>query len=253
MQPSFSAKMLPQLRKFWFCGETLAPEIAAGLLRRFPGAGVWNTYGPTEATVATTSIQITEDVLAKYSPLPVGRPKPGTRVLVQDDSAAGVADGERGEIVIAGPNVSLGYIQRPDLTARAFFTLDGERAYRTGDWGHYEDGLLFFEGRMDFQIKLHGYRIEIGDIESNLHKLSEIQDAVVVPAMRNGRADYLVAFAILKNALLTSEFEMSQALRSRLSERLPDYMVPRKFVFLTEFPATSNGKVDRRRLARMLE
>ena len=102
--------------------------------------------------------------------------------------AAPVHPGERGEIVIAGPNVGLGYVHRPDLTARAFFELDGQRAYRTGDWGHFEDDLLFFEGRMDFQIKLHGYRIELGDIEANLHKLQDVQDAVVVPAMRNGRA-----------------------------------------------------------------
>jgi D-alanine--poly(phosphoribitol) ligase subunit 1 len=253
MQPTFSRAMLPQCRKFWFCGETLAPEIAADLLRRFPGAEVWNTYGPTETTVATTSIQITQAVLAHHNPLPVGRAKPGTKVLIHDENGAVVPGRGRGEIVIAGPNVGLGYIHRPDLTERAFFELDGQRAYRTGDWGHDEDGLLFFEGRMDSQIKLHGYRIEIGDIEANLHKLEQVRDAVVVPAMRNDRADYLVAFTILRDALSTSEFEMSQQLRRQLEERLPDYMVPRKFVFLTEFPTTGNGKVDRKKLSRTLE
>ena len=72
MQPTFASPMLPEVRKFWFCGETLAPEIAAELLRRFPRAEVWNTYGPTEATVATTSIQVTNSVLDRYNPLPVG-------------------------------------------------------------------------------------------------------------------------------------------------------------------------------------
>lgn len=253
MQPTFGRDMLPSLRKFWFCGETLAPEIAAGLLQRFPGAEVWNTYGPTEATVATSSIQITDRVLQQYNPLPVGRPKAGTVVSIRNERDVDVGEQQRGEIVIAGPNVGLGYVNRPDLTQRAFFETAGMRAYRTGDWGHYEDGLLFFEGRMDFQIKLHGYRIEIGDIESNLHRLETVQDAVVLPSLRDGRPEFLVAFTILKETLNGTEFEMGQELRRQLAERLPDYMVPRKFVFLSQFPTTANGKIDRQQLARTLQ
>ncbi len=253
MQPNFAQAMLPRVRKFWFCGETLAPEIAAELLRRFPEAEVWNTYGPTEATVATTSIKVTQPVIAAHSPLPVGRVMPGTRVLIHDENSMPVSGSERGQIVIAGPNVSLGYVNRPDLSARAFFELDGERAYRTGDWGHFENDLLFFEGRIDFQIKLHGYRIEIGDIESNLRGLKDVQDAVVMPAMRNGQAEYLVAFTILNGPPPASEFGMAQQLRRQLAEHLPEYMVPRKIVFLAEFPATANGKVDRNQLARVIE
>lgn len=252
MQPTFAREMLTAVRKFWFCGETLAPEVAAGLLRRFPGAEVWNTYGPTEATVATTSVQITEDVVARDNPLPVGRAKPGSRILIQDEAGKPLEIGQRGEIVIAGPNVSPGYLSRPDLSARAFLRHDEERAYRTGDAGHFEGDMLFFEGRLDFQIKLHGYRIELGDIESNLHKLKDIQDAVVIPAMRDGRAEYLVAFAILNGKPQGTDFELSQRLRQELAERLPDYMVPRKFVFIPEFPTTANGKVDRQKLARTI-
>jgi D-alanine--poly(phosphoribitol) ligase subunit 1 len=252
MQPTFNQAMLPHVRKFWFCGETLAPEVAAELSRRFPHAEVWNTYGPTEATVATTSIRITGDVLAQFNPLPVGRVKPGSYVSIRDQTSQVVPVGSRGEIVIAGPNVGLGYFGRQDLTDRAFLELDGQRAYRTGDAGHFEDNLLFFEGRMDFQIKLHGYRIELGDIESNLHKLGDIRDAVVLPAMRDGRAEYLVAFAILKGKQDASDFNTSQRLRHELAEHLPDYMVPRKFVFLPEFPTTPNGKVDRQKLAQTI-
>jgi D-alanine--poly(phosphoribitol) ligase subunit 1 len=252
MQPTFERQMLPDVRKFWFCGETLAPEVAAELLRRFPGAEVWNTYGPTEATVATTSVQITEEVIARHNPLPVGRAKPASHIVIRDENDQPVAAGGRGEIIIAGPNVGLGYVRRPDLTKRAFFELDGQRAYRTGDAGHYEGAMLFFEGRMDFQIKLHGYRIELGDIESNLRKLRAIQDAVVLPAMRGGRAEYLVAFAILKQTQDRGDFELSQRLRQELAQHVPDYMVPRKFVFLKEFPTTPNGKVDRQQLARTL-
>lgn len=252
MQPNFDQTMLPKVRKFWFCGETLAAEVAAELTRRFPGAEVWNTYGPTEATVATTSIQITPEVLARFNPLPVGRVMPGSQVSIRDQDNRLVPGGSRGEIVIAGPNVGLGYFRRPDLTERAFLEIDGQRAYRTGDAGHFEEDLLFFEGRLDFQIKLHGYRIELGDIESNLRKLGDIRDVVVLPAVRDGRAEYLVAFAILKAKQDAGDFETSQRLRRELSEHLPEYMVPRKFIFLPEFPTTPNGKVDRQQLAQSI-
>ena len=243
--------MIPTARKFWFCGETLAPEIASGLLNRFPKAEVWNTYGPTEATVATTSIRIDQDILSLHNPLPVGRAKPDSEVqILVDGNPAPV--GERGEIVIAGKNVSIGYIHRPDLTSRAFYEINGMRAYRTGDAGHYQDGLLFFDGRMDFQIKLHGYRIEIGDVEANLQALTIVQDAMVIPAMKNGQADHLAAFVILKTRPNGSDFEITRGLKRELSERLPDYMIPRKFVFLEGFPMTTNGKADRRKLAEML-
>jgi len=252
MQPTFADQMLPAIHKFWFCGETLAPEIAAELLRRFPKAEVWNTYGPTEATVATTSILVTTAVLERYNPLPVGRTRPGSQVLIRDHDGHLLPPGSRGEILIAGPNVSLGYINRPDLTARAFVDHEGQRAYRTGDAGHFEGDLLFFEGRLDFQIKLHGYRIELGDIESNIHRLPDIQDAVVMPVMREDRPEYLVAFAILKSTPSGSDFELSQRMRQELAAQLPEYMVPRKFIFLQEFPTTPNGKVDRQQLARTL-
>ncbi|MDQ3696875.1 MAG: D-alanine--poly(phosphoribitol) ligase subunit DltA [Gemmatimonadota bacterium] len=245
----FARGMLPHVRKFLFCGETLPPAVAAQLLERFPDAEVWNTYGPTEATVATTSIRITPQVLAGFPSLPVGRAMPGTRVLVLDDSLAPVPDGERGEIVIAGPNVSPGYLHRPDLTARAFFELDGVRAYRTGDWGTLNDGLLFFGGRLDDQIKLHGYRIELGDVEANLRALPGVRDAAVIPAMRDGAVTGLTAFIVLDERPPGSDFEIGAAIRARLAERLPAHMLPRRFHFLDRFPATPNGKVDRRELA----
>jgi D-alanine--poly(phosphoribitol) ligase subunit 1 len=120
---SFNSGMLPAVRRFLFCGETLWPDTATRLLDRFPAAEVWNTYGPTETTVATTSIRIDSDILARYSPLPIGRPMAGTRVCVVDPELRAVGDDERGEIVIAGPNVTAGYINRPDLTVKVFFPI----------------------------------------------------------------------------------------------------------------------------------
>lgn len=252
-EPAFNAQMLPQVRRFLFCGETLTPEVAAQLLDRFPRAQVWNTYGPTEATVATTSIQIDRRVLARYTPLPVGRVKPDTRIVIVDENSAPVADGNRGEIIIAGPNVSPGYLNSPAQNGRAFFTFEGLRAYRTGDAGHFCDGLLFFEGRLDDQIKLHGYRIELGDVEANLAALDGVRDAVVLPILKNNRPDALAAFVILTARPAQSDFELSLRLRTQLAERLPAYMLPRKFYFLDAFPMTPNGKADRRRLASSIQ
>jgi D-alanine--poly(phosphoribitol) ligase subunit 1 len=253
VERGFSAEMLPRLRRWLFCGETLAPEIAAALLDRFPEAEVWNTYGPTEATVATTSIRVDREILARHRPLPVGYPKPDSRIAVLGEDGHPVADGERGEIVIAGPNVSPGYVGRPDLTARAFFDLDGMPAYHTGDWGHFQGRLLFYEGRRDNQIKLHGHRIEIGDVEANLQALSGVRDGVIIPKMKDGRPDWLAAFVILAEQPDSSEFEVSRALRGQLGALLPAYMLPRKFYFLTTFPMTVNGKADRKKLAEMIE
>ncbi|HUI90552.1 MAG TPA: D-alanine--poly(phosphoribitol) ligase subunit DltA [Anaerolineales bacterium] len=247
-EPSFNERMIPPVKKFWFCGETLSPEVAGSLLTRFPKAEVWNTYGPTEATVATTSIRIDQEIIKRYSPLPVGRPKPDSEIHILANGVEARA-GERGEIVIAGANVSAGYIHRPDLTKRAFYQINHLRAYRSGDLGHLQDGYLFFDGRIDFQIKLHGYRIEIGDIENNLHALPNIRDAVVIPVMKNNKADYLTAFVVLKERTNESEFEITRILKRELNGRLPDYMIPRKFIFVEQFPMTNNGKADRRKLS----
>ena len=253
IEKSFAQPMIPTLRRFLFCGETLAPETAAQLLTRFPEAEVWNTYGPTEATVATTSVRVDRELLERWSPLPVGRAMPGTLVEILDETNAVMRDGDRGQIIIAGPNVSPGYLHRPDLTAKAFFPYEGLPAYRTGDLGRVEEGLVFFDGRMDSQVKVNGYRIELGDLEANLRALPEIADAVVLPVEKAGRIESLAAFVVLAGERIGSDFEISARLKARLGERLPAYMAPRKFHFLDAFPMTANGKADRRKLAERLE
>jgi D-alanine--poly(phosphoribitol) ligase subunit 1 len=253
IEKTFAVPMLPNLRRFLFCGETLPSETAAQLLDRFPMAEVWNTYGPTEATVATTSIRVDRSVLKEWSPLPVGAVMGGTTILIRGEDGNAMPEGERGEIVIAGPNVSPGYLGRSDLTESAFFQLRDERAYRTGDWGRQRDGLIFFEGRMDNQVKVSGYRIELGDLEANLRALPGIADAVVLPVGEGTRVDSLAAFVIQSANEGGSDFERAARLKTALAQRLPAYMVPRKFHFIEAFPMTANGKADRRALAARLK
>ena len=248
-EPTFNRQMLPGLKRFLFCGETLAPAVASDLLDRFPDSEIWNTYGPTETTVATTSVRIDRQTLVRYSPLPVGYPKPDSRLFVVDERDRPLDEGEQGEIIITGPNLSPGYLNRPDLTARAFFKLGDKPAYRTGDRGHFQNGLLFFDGRIDNQIKLHGYRIELGDIEANLRQVPGIQDAVVLPIIKDGIPEALAALIILTDQKTGSDFEIIRGIKRELKLRLPAYMLPRSYYFLNEFPMTPNGKADRRKLA----
>jgi len=248
-EPAFGARMLPRLRRFLFCGETLTPDDARQLLERFPDASVWNTYGPTEATVATTSIRITLDVLARHSVLPVGRTKPGTVIrITADGSLDPLPDGAAGEIMIAGDNVSPGYVGDAMLTRRKFQSMDGLAAYRTGDIGRVEGGLLFFHGRRDDQIKLRGHRIELGDVEAGLCAIQGVSAAVVLPVTRNGAVDALAAFVIAQSHADDPEPARLRWLRCEVQRQLPRYMHPRTMRFVDRFPMTANGKIDRREL-----
>ena len=253
VERSFAAARLPTLRHFLFCGETLLPETAGRLLDRFPEAKVWNTYGPTEATVATTSVRVTREIIARPGPLPIGVPRPGTSMYLVDENGALPVDGERGEMIIAGPNVSPGYLGRSDLTGKAFFDEpNGRRAYRTGDWGRWRDGMLYFEGRQDGQIKLNGYRIELADIEANFLALPEVRDCAVVPVVRNGAVQSLAAFVVPTGVCPDDPAEaamVADGFRAALGSRLPTYMLPRKVHLRPFLPLTANGKVDRRQLA----
>ncbi len=252
IEKGFNHQMLPDMQRFFFCGETLAPETAAQMIERFSTADILNTYGPTEATIAVTSVPVTKDLLDQWNPLPIGRVMPGTRILIRDAQGNEVAPGERGEIVIAGPNVSPGYLLRPDLTEKAFAPFENTRCYKTGDWGRCRDGMVFCEGRMDNQIKLHGHRIELGDMESNLRDLAEVADAVVLPVRKGDRVDSVAAFVVLSGAKSRTDFEQAAALKKQLGERVPPYMIPRKFTFLESFPMNANGKADRKKLAESL-
>src|SRR5262245_28265747 len=250
---TFNQDMLPRLRWLMFIGEALAPSLVGHLYDRFPRAEIWNGYGPTETTIATSSIRIDRDMLTRYTSLPIGFPKPRTRMVVLDPDGSPVAPGDLGEIIIAGPNVSPGYLNAPEANERAFFDLDGTRAYRTGDLGHLQDGMLFFDGRMDNQIKLYGHRVELGDVEAHLSALPEVRDVVVLPVSKDGHVVSLHACVVLRDRAEGSDFVIANRLRARLAERLPAYMLPRQFQFLDTLPMTVNGKVDRSKLLAALE
>ncbi len=207
-------------------GEALPPELAVRLL---PLVGeLWNFYGPTETTVWSTRELITS------ADVTVGRPIANTSIYVLDEHLRPVPIGAIGELCIGGAGVAIGYHGKPELTAERFVTSDFGRIYRTGDLARWRaNGRLEVRGRADGQIKLRGYRIEVGEIETVLLGHPEIVSAAV-----KVWKDRLIAYVV---GLTATDAEVREHLRGTL----PDYMLPATFVRLTELPTTPNGKIDR--------
>jgi D-alanine--poly(phosphoribitol) ligase subunit 1 len=246
----FSEATLPKLRQFVFCGERLPVALVKELHRRFPRAQVLNTYGPTEATVATTMVEITPEMTELYAQaLPVGYPKRNSRIEIHPhpDSSNAI----EGEIVIIGDHVASGYFAQPELNAQKFFQIPQAgretSAFRTGDIGFMRDGLLFFIGRRDHQIKFHGYRIDLAEVDEEILKVDGVSEALTLPLERDGKVMKLLSFVSLRPSMgdlaLTPE-----SLRGWLQKKLPAYMVPSEIRFLDALPHNQNHKIDRQKL-----
>jgi len=223
-------------------GEALGRELANQLLTK--GAALWNLYGPTETTIWSTLAQVE----ATEGPVSIGRPIANTRVYVLDAFMAPVPIGVVGEIYIGGAGVARGYLHRPDLTRERFLAdpfCAGQVLYRTGDQGCYQpDGTLRYQGRNDQQIKLRGFRIEPGEIETVLCTHPAVQAAVVVLREESPGNPYLAAYVRPRE----QEKREPGELRAWLKRAVPVYMLPAAFVFLAAFPLTPNGKIDRQAL-----
>jgi D-alanine--poly(phosphoribitol) ligase subunit 1 len=249
---SFNKELLPNLKLFLFCGETLSNKCAKNLHERFQDSKVINTYGPTEATVAVTSVEICSDICDTQDPLPVGVVKDDCKILILDEQGTHAPEGVKGEIVIAGDSVSIGYYKNQPSTIKAFskLQLNGKevRSYRTGDEGYLKDGMLYYAGRIDFQVKLNGFRIELEDIENNLRKINFIDNAVVVPVVKKTKIEYLTAFVTMNKVIEEKDFKIALIIKNELKKFLPEYMIPRKIVIKESLPMTSNGKINRKSL-----
>ncbi|MFI8858083.1 non-ribosomal peptide synthase/polyketide synthase [Streptomyces prasinus] len=242
-----TADALPHLRTL-IVGAEACP---AHLVERWaPGRNMINSYGPTEATVVATW---TGPLAPGTGAPPIGRPAGATRVHVLDAALRPVPPGVTGDLYVAGPGLARGYLNRPGLTASRFladpFGPPGTRMYRTGDLARWDaSGDLRFAGRADDQVKLRGFRIEPGEIESALRRSPRVRDAVVT--VRGGAADpdgrsggRLVAYVVPADG--ATEHLPVPELRDHLAGLLPPHMVPSAFVPLERLPLTPNGKTDR--------
>lgn len=225
--PAFSARNLPDLATFLFCGEVLPKRIVALLHEHFPGAAVWNTYGPTECTVAVTAIRVEAHHLKAREPLPIGHPRPGARLSI-----------EHGEILIAGPCVGPGYVGLPERQAASF---PHPGVYRTGDLGALgADGAWRFLGRSDREVKIQGVRIDLSEIEGLIAEQVGVRGAVVDPHVVRGFPRALEAHVggVAESADLA-------ALAGRMAAELPGWMVPRFWFGCREAPLGPGGKLAR--------
>ncbi|WP_129045420.1 D-alanine--poly(phosphoribitol) ligase subunit DltA [Companilactobacillus metriopterae] len=248
--PDFKGESMPNLQKFIFCGEELTHAAAKKVLNKFPNAKLYNTYGPTENTVAITSIEITPEVLENYDRLPIGYLKDNMDYKIQD-SQSDDNGLEVGELLVNGPDVSKGYINNPVQTEKAFENISGETFYHTGDMiARDSDGLLFYRGRTDFQVKMHGYRIELEEIDALLGNLVEVKQSSTVPLYDSDhKVKKLIAYVVLESDMQEQDAEeLSLKLKEDLKKTTMDYMIPNVFRFVDSLPITSNGKIDRKAL-----
>ena len=253
---TFDAHLLPRLKRMLLAGETLRPATVREVKRRFPGIHVYNGYGPTESTDLVTLCEITDEMLANDFALPIGYAKKYSELVVLDpNTLERVPVGTAGELFIVGETVAKGYWGRPDLTEAAFHSCPaevtgGRRSYRTGDEVTLgEDGLYYFHGRLDLQIKLHGYRIELGDIESCLCSVPLVHMACVLPVVRDGSIHHLCAVVVASDAAQERGLKLTRQIKAAVRDILPSYMIPSSFKYVDEIPLNTNGKADRKALA----
>jgi amino acid adenylation domain-containing protein len=233
-----------QLRHVFCGGEVLPAEVVEQFLKSMP-AQLHNMYGPTEGTIDTSSWPC--EPLADGQSVSIGRPVANKQVYLLDQQLQPAPTGVAGHLHVGGVGLTRGYLQQPQLSAEKlipdpFSTGPGAQLYRTGDLARYlPDGRLEFLGRLDQQVKVRGFRIELEEIEAALTSHEAVQSAVVVALERTKGKKELVAYVIADK---TRKPAISE-LRAHLKQRLPDYMSPSYFVLLEEWPLTPNGKLDR--------
>lgn len=234
---------MPELRRVLFAGEVFPTRYLRTLMEQLPHVSFHNLYGPTETNVCAY-YDVGREAALGDEPIPIGRAIDGVDLAVVDDDGSIVADGEVGELLVAGPTVMQGYWRDEERTARSLVIRgrEGSRRpwYRTGDLVRLRpDGDLDFLGRRDTQTKSRGYRIELGDVEAALYTHPSVTEVAVlaVPDALVGNRLRAIAVAPGLTAL---------DLATHCKDRLPSYMVPDEFVFVEELPKTSTGKIDRR-------
>ncbi|HEX8852442.1 MAG TPA: amino acid adenylation domain-containing protein, partial [Pyrinomonadaceae bacterium] len=242
------ARRLPALLYCVCSGEALTTELAESFLRAMPHCTLLNLYGSSEVAADATAYQVPREQTTKR--MSIGRPISNMRAYVLDERLRLVPAGVPGELYVGGAGLSRGYVGGPHLTAERFvpdpFGADaGARLYRTGDLARYlSDGNLEYLGRVDSQVKVRGFRIELEEVEFALKQCPGVRQGVVVASAEPSGDERLLAYVTTEQGKTLTSGE----LRFFVSERLPEYMIPSVFVLLEELPLTPSGKIDRKAL-----
>ncbi|KKM64556.1 hypothetical protein LCGC14_1500190, partial [marine sediment metagenome] len=228
-------------------GETCAPLIANLHFEKLPNVGLYNEYGPTEACVWCMAHRVEREDGSKG--VPIGKPVAGAEIYLLNETKGLVPYGAVGEIFVGGPGITRGYINRPDKDEVAFVTHPfstnvNDRLYRTGDLGRYrKDGAIEFLGRADQQVKIRGYRIELEELEKVLLSESTIQNTVAMVHESDSDGSKLLLAYVVPNGNFDAD-----AVKRSLKCKIPDYMIPSRFIVVDAFPILPNAKVDMKAL-----
>jgi amino acid adenylation domain-containing protein len=245
----------PSLRRLLWCGEVMPTPTLQSLMECLPHVQFTNLYGPTEATIASSFFTVKEKPWKSTEDIPIGQSISGEQIHVLDDKLQPVADGNIGEIYISGAGLSPGYWEDPQKTNSVFVANNclptNQRLYRTGDLGMTDEkGQVYYLGRTDTQIKSRGHRIELAEIESALHTIEHLMESAAVAADLGGFEGKTIccAYVTSGDATITNAF-----IRQRLSELLPKYMLPNRWMVMKELPKNANGKIDRTAIRTLFE
>ena len=244
----------PTLRWSLFCGEALSASLAEAWQQAANNSVVENLYGPTEATIAITWYRWnsqTSPAECVSGLVPIGWPFDGQQICAVNDNGEVVPTGETGELCLGGSQVTRGYLNDPEKTAKSFVKLPhtGDQLwYRTGDLVRMDDrGCAYYLGRRDFQVKISGYRVELQEIDLVLRQASKTELAVAIPwPLSEGSASGIVG--VVSGADPASDQEVIKACQ----QRLPRYMVPARIYHFDQLPLNVNGKIDRGKITEML-
>jgi amino acid adenylation domain-containing protein len=236
----------PALRRLLWCGEVFPTPALSYWMKRLPRVSFTNLYGPTEATIASSYYKVPNCPADNTQAIPIGTACDGEELLVLDGSLRPVPQGEVGDLYIGGVGLSPGYWRDPAKTAAAFVAYGTDRIYRTGDLAQVgDDGLVYFVGRADTQIKSRGYRIELGEIEVALNAFPELKECAVVAVPTDGFETNLICCAyVAQEGIRATHAEI----RRKLSAVLPAYMLPARWMDFVQLPKNANGKIDRRKI-----
>ena len=231
------------LRHLLVGGDAVSPQAVGRVWENGAPTRFSNAYGPTEVTTFAVTQHITEH--PHGAPIPIGRPIANTEAYVLDAHFQPVPVGVSGELFLGGDGLALGYHDRPELTAEKFIEhplRKGERLYRTGDRVRFHgDGKIEFLGRLDGQIKLRGFRVELGEIEAEIARHPDVREVSVKVCGADANEKWLAAFVVPRSGTPLDEL----SLRALIAQRLPEYMIPKVFISLDRLPLNANGKVDR--------
>ena len=245
LRPYFAEISLPEMRYSLFCGEALLKDVVGEWQSCVPNAIIENVYGPTEATIFCLTYRFNHPIEDYNGIVTIGKPMMDMESIIVDETSKPVQEGDKGELCLYGPQLTPGYLNA-DKTREAFFELDGKRYYRTGDIAYQTDnGNFMYCGRVDHQVKIQGFRVELSEVEFHLRNISGMGNVVALAITNPNGLNQI-------DAVFEEEPANMEAIMTELKIKVPSYMIPSRVHFISPLPLNANGKTDRKALQKTI-